>query len=48
MTVEGKEVDLGKIKSVKLTLDVEFSKEEFDKLLMSMSNVKTEKKEKKQ
>lgn len=45
MVVDGQEVDLSKIK---WTLDIKFSKEEFDKLLLSMSNAKTEKKEKKQ
>ncbi len=39
IVVEGQEVDLSKIKSVKMTLDLEIPKSEFDKLLKSMSNV---------
>lgn len=39
IVVEGQEVDLSKIKSVKLTLNLEIPKSEFDKLLKSMSDV---------
>lgn len=39
IVVEGQEVDLSEIKSLKLTLDLEIPKSEFDKLLKSMSNV---------
>lgn len=39
IVVDGQEIDLSKIKSVKLTLDLEIPKSEFDKLLNSMSNI---------
>ena len=42
MKVEGQEVDLGKIKSIKWTLDVEVPKEEFDKLVKAMLASKKE------
>ena len=45
ITVEGKEVDLSKIKSIKWTLDVEVPKDEFEKLVKAM--LTTTKKDKK-
>lgn len=41
-TEEIQGIDLRKIKSIELTLDIKVPKEDFDKLLMSMSNIKKE------
>ena len=46
IVVDGQEVDLSKIKSIQFTLDLQIPKEEFDKLLSSMANIKTDKDEK--
>ena len=46
IVVEGQEVDLSKIKSMQFTLDLQIPKEEFDKLLASMANIKSDKDEK--
>ena len=47
IVVEGQEVDLSKVKSIQFTLDLTIPKEEFDKLLGEMANLKLEKAEKK-
>ena len=46
IVVDGQEVDLSKIKSIQFTLDLQIPKEEFDKLLSSMANIKSDKDEK--
>lgn len=46
IVVDGQEVDLRKIKSIQFTLDLQIPKEEFDKLLSSMANIKSDKDEK--
>ena len=46
IVVDGQEVDLSKIKSIRFTLDLQIPKEEFDKLLSSMANIKSDKDEK--
>ena len=47
IVVEGQEVDLSKVKSIQFTLEIKIPKEEFDKLLGEMANLKLEKAEKK-
>lgn len=47
IVVEGQEVDLSKIKSIQFALDLQIPKEDFDKLLAAMANIKSDKGEKK-